>query len=101
MRFEAAQPSWRYRNVHNRVLAACTALLVHSSSNFPFVAVFAVPRESIQALWQEFNLCADGWGVDPAFFDQLCQAITASMGVDPDERAARALFAAFDTDEVT
>ncbi|CAM9981736.1 unnamed protein product, partial [Sphacelaria rigidula] len=59
----------------------------------------AVPRESIQALWQEFNLCADGWGVDPAFFDQLCQAITASMGVDPDERAARALFAAFDTDE--
>lgn len=64
------------------------------------ISPFSVPREAIRALWQEFNLCADGWGVDPAFFDQLCQAITTSMGTEPDEKAAQALFAAFDTDKV-
>lgn len=59
-----------------------------------------VPGEAIQALWQEFNLCADGWGVGPAFFGQLCQAIAKSMGIEPNEEDKKALFSALDTDKV-
>lgn len=60
----------------------------------------AVPDESIRALWQEFNLCATGWGVCPKFFNQLCQAMGKSMGIESDEKANEIFFAALDTDKV-
>ena len=59
-----------------------------------------VPDESIRALWQEFNLCATGWGVCPKFFEQLCQAMAKSMGSESDENANSDFFAALDTDKV-
>lgn len=59
-----------------------------------------VPGESIKALWQEFNLCADGWGIDPVFFEQLCKAMATSMGIETNEKNNKALFSAFDTDKV-
>lgn len=59
-----------------------------------------VPDESIRALWQEFNLCATGWGVSPEFFDQLCQAMAKSMGIESDGKSSKEFFAALDTDKV-
>lgn len=59
-----------------------------------------VPDESIRALWQEFNLCATGWGVSPKFFDQLCQAMAKSIGTEVNEIANKEFFAALDTDKV-
>lgn len=59
-----------------------------------------VPGESIKALWQEFNLCADGWGIDAVFFEQLCQAMAKSMGIEANEKNNISLFSAFDSDKV-
>lgn len=62
--------------------------------------VIQVPDESIRALWQEFNLCATGWGVSPKFFNQLCQAMAKSIGTEANEVANKEFFAALDTDKV-
>lgn len=88
----------------------CNALGLHVLSHTPpslnFMLVFAAPRmnevpdESIRALWQEFNLCATGWGVCPTFFNQLCQAMGKSMGVESDDKVNEIFFATLDTDKV-
>lgn len=74
---------------------ASPSCLVFSHGN-----IGEVPGESIKALWQEFNLCADGWGIDAVFFEQLCQAMATSMGIEASEKNNKALFSAFDTDKV-
>ena len=45
-------------------------------------------------------MCATGWGVCPKFFDQLCQAMAKSMGIESDEKSSKEFFAALDTDKV-
>lgn len=76
-----------------------TALQILTRSAFP-LAPMLVPDDSIRALWQEFNLCATGWGVCPKFFDQLCKAMAKSMGTESEEKSNRFFFAALDTDKV-
>ncbi|CAM9399079.1 unnamed protein product [Ascophyllum nodosum] len=62
----------------------------------PFVNL---PRDAIGALWQEFNLCAENWGIDLTFFGELCQAMARSMDTEFNEESNKALFSAFDTDK--
>lgn len=97
----------RYQKIYKRFWSVLLLLcdLRHLPVRVPAMSLQigqngAVPGESIRALWQEFNLCANGWGVEPAFFEQLCGAVARSMGVEPDEKASRAFFSALDTDEV-
>ncbi|CAM9107723.1 unnamed protein product, partial [Hapterophycus canaliculatus] len=61
--------------------------------------IVSVPVASIRALWQEFNLCATGWGVCPKFFEQLCEAMAKSMGIESDDKANQSFFGALDTDK--
>jgi len=83
-----------------RTTLNCTFRVVPCVSSSRSVPTNEVPDESIRALWQEFNLCATGWGVCPKFFEQLCQAMAKPMGTESDEKANNDFFAALDTDKV-
>ncbi|CAN0078457.1 unnamed protein product, partial [Discosporangium mesarthrocarpum] len=62
----------------------------------PFVNL---PGDAIRAIWQEFNLYADSWGIDADFCKQLCGAVTKCLGMERNDKAAEALFQALDTDK--
>ncbi len=84
---------------YSRYMPAALSCTFRVVSSFRTAPMHEVPDESIRALWQEFNLCATGWGVCPKFFEQLCQAMAKSMGAESDENANKHFFAALDTDK--
>lgn len=91
------RPWFLYRNfkhsyVHLRSIGGCNSL--------PLTPLHPVPRDSIRALWQEFNLHTENWGIEPAFFEQLCQALAKSMDTESSETTNKALFSVFDKDKV-
>lgn len=89
--------------MHPIIFLLVLCVLLKCASRFHNSVLFLtieVPDESIRAIWQEFNLCATGWGVCPKFFNQLCQAMGKSMGIESEEKANEPFFAALDTDKV-
>lgn len=95
------RPWFFYRSFKMYFKHSCVHLLSFGGYNFlPLAPLYPVPRDSIRALWQEFNLHKENWGIEPAFFEQLCQALAKSMDTESSETANTALFSAFDKDKV-
>lgn len=90
----------RRQMLHQYCFVCNRTIVVDPRLRSPSVPFDEVPDESIRALWQEFNLCATGWGVCPKFFDQLCQAMAKSMGIESNETSNKDFFATLDTDKV-
>ena len=59
-----------------------------------------LPSTAIEKLWTSFELNADGWGLSPVQFAQVCSVLAAELNVGAEEMDAKskALFALLDTD---